>query len=74
MLGKFIGGLLLGYVCILVGVEMIPLITGIDIAALEAESEIVFVIMGVAQWLIPLSAVAGLIIWVAHSMTNAGRR
>ena len=68
MIGKLISLLLMGYVGLMISVEVIPLITSIDISALEAESPIVFAIMGVALWLIPLAGVCLLIVYAANQL------
>jgi len=67
MLGKLVAMLIGGYVGLRVCVVIIPLITDIDISALG--SGIVYDIMGVALWLLPVAAIAGLVIWAANSIS-----
>lgn len=67
MLGKLVAMLIAAYVGLRICVAIIPLITDIDISSLG--SGIVYDIMGVALWLLPVSAVAGLVIWGANMIS-----
>lgn len=68
MLGAMISFLLMGYVGLMVSVEIIPLITAIDISGIGGGTGIVWTLVGIAQWMIPLTAVVMLVLYGTNKL------
>ena len=70
MVGKVVGVLLGGYVALRICIAMIPSITDLDPATVGGGSGIVYDMIVVGQWLIPLSAVALTCVWAANQISS----
>jgi hypothetical protein len=76
VVGKIVGVLLGGFVALKIAIALIPSITGLDtdVATATGGTGIIFDILTVALWLLPLAAVAGILIWAANQISNWGGR
>jgi hypothetical protein len=76
VVGKIVGVLLGGFVALKIAIALIPSITGLDedVSTATGGTGILFDILTVALWLLPLAAVAGILIWAANQISNWGGR
>jgi hypothetical protein len=76
VVGKIVGVLLGGFVALKICIALIPSITGLDadVSTATGGTGILFDILTVALWLLPLAAVAGILIWAANQISNWGGR
>jgi uncharacterized protein (DUF697 family) len=75
MVGKIVGVLLGGFVALKISIALIPSITGLDgdVSTATGGTGIIFDILTVALWLLPVAAVAGIVIWAANQISHWGR-
>jgi len=76
MIGKVCSILILGYVGLMIAVEMIPEITtGVTESAGYSELDgIVLTAVDLSIWVIPIAAVLAILMYAVHQMTAGGRR
>jgi hypothetical protein len=74
VVGKIVGVLLGGFVALKICIALIPSITGLDtdVSTATGGTGIIFDILTVALWLLPLAAVAGILIWAANQISHWG--
>jgi hypothetical protein len=74
MVGNIVGVLLGGYVALRICIALIPSITGLDgdVSTATGGTGILFDILTMALWMLPLAAVAGIIIWAAQQISHWG--
>jgi len=69
MVGKVVTVLLGGYIALRIAIALIPSITDLDPSTVGGGTGIVYDMIVVAQWLLPLCGVAVICVWGANQIS-----